>query len=372
MQYVFIIGSHPELSTDEVMAVVPGATLLKSTSEYCVIESAPIDCEAILNRMGGTIKIAQVIGDDVTPSVIAEHLAHATGKVKFGISFYGRTAARKSLGMEVKALLRQDGVSSRLVTSQQKALSSVIITKNKVQDFVVIDDSLLAVTQAVQDFRAYSKRDFGRPERDMLSGSMPPKLAQIMLNLSEKPFNAVIVDPFCGSGTMLQEAVLMGFKNVSGFDVSQKAVDDSKKNLEWLQKEFVESEIIMPNVSLGDVRELNTNCAQHSVDAIVSEPYLGPPLKGNESRAEIQKNIEQLTDLFIATFEQFKTVLKDDGVIVMIVPQFVYKREILQLPIFRKIESLGFEQLSKDDWVFARDDHKAQRYIGKWKIKKSV
>jgi hypothetical protein len=38
---------------------------------------------------------------------------------------------------------------------------------------------------ALQDFESYSKRDYGRPARDPRTGSLPPKLAQILINLAE-------------------------------------------------------------------------------------------------------------------------------------------------------------------------------------------
>ena len=44
---------------------------------------------------------------------------------------------------------------------------------------------LVAKTVWVQDIDAYSKRDINR-ERSMTVGMMPPKLAQIMINLSTK------------------------------------------------------------------------------------------------------------------------------------------------------------------------------------------
>ena len=87
----------------------------------------------------------------------------------------------------------------------------------------------LAQTEAVQPFEQFSARDFGRPGRDDLSGMLPPKLAIIMINLAQTPLNSILLDPFCGSGTILSEAVLLGYTNLIGTDISEKAIADSKK-----------------------------------------------------------------------------------------------------------------------------------------------
>src|SRR3989344_7958542 len=150
--------------------------------------------------------------------------------------------------MTVKKQLRSLGISCRLVTSRDKILSSVVVTKNNCHEFLVLgpppplsspslkggggikggggSQERLAKTCAVQEFEEYSQRDYGRPGRGLVFGSMPPKLAKIMINLAQLPASATILDPFCGSGTILQEALLLGYQNVIGSDVSTKAVAD--------------------------------------------------------------------------------------------------------------------------------------------------
>ncbi len=54
-----------------------------------------------------------------------------------------------------------------------------MIIPNKTGDYIA------AETVWVQDIDAYSKRDMDR-ERSMVVGMMPPKIAQIMINLATK------------------------------------------------------------------------------------------------------------------------------------------------------------------------------------------
>ena len=61
--------------------------------------------------------------------------------------------------------------------------------------------------------------------------AMSPKLAKAMVNLTGAEKNETICDPFCGTGGILVEAGLMGFKTI-GCDISKKMLAFAEKNLE--------------------------------------------------------------------------------------------------------------------------------------------
>lgn len=358
MKYVFILGHNPKLSVAEVLAVLPGAEVVDRSSSFLIMETDKIDCQKMVDKMGGSIKIAEIISEKVDKKLIIETLRQVQGdsKLNFGISYY--ECKPDKLGMEIKGELKKAGISSRLVVGKDKALSSVIVKKNKVNEFLIIADKYLAHTLAIQDFEAYGKRDFARPERDMRSGSMPPKLAQIMINLAQVDLTEKIHDPFCGSGTILQEALVMGYQKVSGSDKSEKAISDTRKNLAWLSRHFDIPEV---QVSQIDVRELSASVK--NIEAVVTEPYLGPPLRGGESREEILHNIDELEDLYTGAFEQFSELLNENGKVVIVFPTFRVGKEVLELKIMDKIKDLGFTQTSKDDLFFSRPDQKVYRNI---------
>ena len=82
----------------------------------------------------------------------------------------------------------------------------------------------------VQNINAYARRDQERPARDAKVGMLPPKLAQILINLAgELRSGATVLDPFCGTGVVLQEALLMGYR-AYGTDVSERMVEYSQRN----------------------------------------------------------------------------------------------------------------------------------------------
>jgi tRNA G10 N-methylase Trm11 len=91
---------------------------------------------------------------------------------------------------------------------------------------------IVAETIFVQDIDAYSKRDMER-ERSMVVGMMPPKIAQIMINMATKGDRDLQVwDAFCGLGTTMIEAWHAGYKKLIASDLSEAMVQATKTNMQ--------------------------------------------------------------------------------------------------------------------------------------------
>jgi len=363
MKYIFILGNNPELSVAEIQAVVPNIEIIEKNDRFLVAKSEQIDCSAVMQKLGGTIKIAEVIGEKTDKKQIIDLILDKKGasKVNFGFSYYAVTPDK--LGFEIKKDLKAQGISCRLVVSREKDLSSVIVKKNKVIDFVVLPN-YIGVTRVVQDFEEYSRRDFGRPASDAVSGMIPPKLAKMMINLSGDDTKRILLDPFCGSGTILAEAIVAGYSKFLGSDNSEKAIRDSRENIKWL----IENEKIKPapeyKIYKLDVRKLFTEF--QDADVIVSEPYLGTPIRGGESEKDIGKIIAELEDLYLDAFGQFKQVLSGGGKIVIVIPQWHIRGKIYNMNIFSAVERLGFKRLDKADLMYKRKSQKVWRQITIW------
>jgi tRNA G10 N-methylase Trm11 len=357
MKYFFLLGSNPTLSLAELSAVFAlgenlgyKAELVGKQNVLVLDLEESIATSALIKKLGGTIKIG-IIDSEVkpTPATILPTLKNLVkgitpvGKFKFGISYYGENKLNtKVLGMELKKFLKESDISSRWVTSKETELSSVVVGQNKLttsgKEFVLLqanDKLLIGYTLAVQPFKELSFRDYGRPARDDLSGMLPPKLAQIMINLTginvETRHGASLLDPFCGSGTILTEAILMGFKNLIGSDISKKAIEDTKKNVEWVAKNYKLQTLptCLPDRQAGrqvtNYKLFNKSASQisqvlksNSIDAIITEPYLGP----QRGRIDFNKVKHELEKLYSESFAEFKKILKPSGKIVMIWPVF--------------------------------------------------
>jgi tRNA1(Val) A37 N6-methylase TrmN6 len=346
--------------------------------------------------LGGTIKIAEQIaenaGEEDVAGIICEELQNIEGKTIFGISAYfagDKVELSKwceDLGKQIKREIKQSGKPVRYVFNREPILSSVTVSKNgldkKGREFLISKSAggyALAKTIAVQPFEEWGARDFGRPGRDDLSGMLPPKLARMMINLSGANTGSALLDPFCGSGTILSEAMLLGFSNVTGTDISDKAIADTKNNISWAEKTQNMSAVGKPNgreikIFQEDVQYLTKKIKPGSIDAIITEPYLGKPLKGRESEAELRSQTAELKTLYLAAFEQFTRLLKSGGMVVFIVPCFKLKNGWLKIDINNELKKLSFSpssliKIEGRDYaslLYARSDQRVGREI--WKF----
>ncbi|PKL72182.1 hypothetical protein CVV26_02630 [Candidatus Kuenenbacteria bacterium HGW-Kuenenbacteria-1] len=367
MQYCFILGHNPTLSIIEILNVFLlfkiDVQIISFSEEVLLLNVAnlfPLD--NFFSRLGGTIKIGEIKKDyenfdKIDINEILELLnIQKNKKVYFGLSLYNLGTAIpfnikadiKMLAIKIKRKLQEQGLKARWVISQEKNLSSVVVEKNKLIDqgaeiLILIEKNkiYLGKTLIVQEFEKYSQRDFNRPFREIQKGMIPPKLAQIMINLGQIKKDWVVLDPFCGSGTVLQEAILMKYKNIIGSDLDLNSVKITTKNLEWLFEKFkIKSAKCKVEISQCNAMNLSKKIQLNSIDAIISEPYLGP-MKNNRN---IQKTIQELSELYLKSFEEFKKILKKEGVIVIIFPVFVYfKNELLFLPILEQIKKIGWK-----------------------------
>ena len=365
-QYIFILGNNPELSVAEIKSVYPQISVIKKTDIFLIGSLADFDCQKAIHILGGTIKIGQVIGDKLDQELIIKEIVKkkTASKINYGLSFYKTKPT--SVGLEIKRKLKESGISSRLVVSQEPILSSVIVKKNKVVEFLVLPD-VLGLTCAVQEFEEYGKRDYNRPKIDARSGMLPPKLARMMINLASVNKDGVILDPFCGSGTVLSEALALGYKNLIGSDVSPKAASDTTDNLDWLANEYQLSDAHYQIYNL-EVGRLSDKIKPASINVIVSEPYLGPTLRGDAKENKIFKIITEVANIYLKAFREFKTVLKPAGRVVIVLPFWHLNGREFNLKIENKIADLGFIREDKNNLIYRRPEQKIWRQIEIWQI----
>lgn len=337
MEYFFILGSNPALSIAELSAIFEGElhnAEMSDDGSVLIFSSEKIaDIAPFIKVLGGTIKIGEVLDsqDEPQPDIqkildlVAKRIDSSTaaGKFPFGFSFYGRiNGDGKRIGMQTKDFLKEKGISSRWVTSRERQLSSVVVETNKLSSkgieiaFIKAGKKLFyGRTLSVQPFRELSFRDYGRPARDDRSGMLPPKLAQIMINLSGASKDAAILDPFCGSGTILSEAMLMGYDEISGSDLSSKAIADTKMNCSWVKEKF-KLDGGLPALRQADAGTLSKLHKNSTFDAIITEPFLGP----QRGRHDAAQTAQELDALYSKAFAEFEKILKPTGRIVMVWP----------------------------------------------------
>ena len=331
MKCFFILGTNPALSLAELTAVLGKTDLALINMRVVIFETKEkIEPEQLIKRLGGTIKIGRIFTESrIETSTMLEairpQIRPAAGKYKFGFSYYGSGRLNlKPLAMELKKNLAVNEVSCRWVISRDAALSSVVVEQNGLlkngAEFVLVrvkNKILIGQTVTVQPFKELERRDYGRPARDDLSGMLPPKLAQILINLSGAEKTGRLLDPFCGSGTILTEAILMGYENLIGSDLSPKAITDTKKNIEWFSSN-VKCQMSNVKLLLADATKISRSVEPNSINAIVTEPYLGP----QRGKIDTRTVVKELEKLYAECLLEFYKILKSAGRIVMIWPVF--------------------------------------------------
>lgn len=368
---IFILGRVPALSQAELAAVLGHSAFRALAPDVLRLDASVPDPVTLISRLGGTVKIGELVTTTFVPGAVAEDILQRAAeleKINFGLSWYGpapTSRKRLAIGLEIKKLLRQAGKSCRLVTSTQAQLSSVVVRKNHCYEYLILPDGCVARTAAVQDFADFAARDVGRPHRDVKSGTLPPKLARVMVNLAKVPAGGTLLDPFCGSGTILTEAVLSGVREVCGVDLAQKAVTEAQKNLQWLSRRFPQTQDARWSVGVGDARQLGKNFEGKFFDAIVTEPYLGPPRRGRETKNQLDRLIKELAELYAQAFSEFRKIIVPRGRVVFAQPAFVFGKEILNVPIVPDIKNFGFT-LEIGPLDYYRSDQLVRRQIYVW------
>ena len=167
------------------------------------------------------------------------------------------------------------------------------------------------------------KQDEERPVRFFTHGTSI-KLARTLVTLANIPYDGILLDPFCGTGTILIEALKQGMK-VIGVDKEPKCVRSSKTNLHHFSEKYPSREKMKAKwrVQLHDSRKL-TEAIQKRVDGVVTEPYLGPFLKHLPHFEEAQMTMKNLERLYTRVLALCKSLLKDGARIVFIMPEYNY------------------------------------------------
>jgi len=344
MDYIFILGTHPAWSVAEISSVLGEQDLLWEKERILVKQKAELNVQGLMQRLGGVLKIAVLENSlpanisfsdlaKITVEILQQKAVRGEGKLVFGLSDQGldSSLSLEKLGLQVKKELKKINISSRLVTSQEKELSSVVVGQNKLLSkgaelifYHNQENIIIARTLAIQKYKDLSRRDYGRPARDDHSGMLPPKLAQIMINVAaQTSFDDLLLDPFCGSGTIITEAMLMGYKNLIGTDLSEKAIRDSRVNAEWI-RELYQLET-RPKFHIKNATRIAQFLKTKSVDTIVTEPYLGP----QRGLSDIILVIDELESLYSQALENFYQILKPGGRVVMVWPVF-FGQEFLE------------------------------------------
>jgi len=331
----------------------------------------------------------------------------------------------QNLGLKLKRELRKSGTSLRLIPNADAALSSAVshhnklgLSPNKTELLIIAgrDGQLLvAESTGAQNITALAARDQGRPKRDAFVGMLPPKLALMMVNMAagttdkrvasggaapasdkisdfseegadrttgpagsdlrgnserigddgngvDSPI-PTLLDPFCGTGVLLQEAALLGL-HVYGTDLSEKMIHYSQDNLNWLQT----SHRTHFNWQLHQGDAMTTTWRQ-PIHAIATEAYLGQPFSAPPSPAKLAEVRGNCNHIITEFLRNLAPQLQKGTPLCLAVPAWRdTSGHFTHLPLVQKLSSLGYRQIalrnvSPSDLLYYREDQVVAREL---------
>lgn len=172
-----------------------------------------------------------------------------------------------------------------------------------------------------------------------------------------------ILDPFCGTGVILQEAALMGY-SVYGTDLVDKMISYSSDNLAWLE----DSHHIKVNAQLhaGDAM---TAQWQQPIGAVVAETYLGQPFSAPPSPpklAEVRKTCNHIITEFLKNLSG--QIASGTPVCIAVPAWKAVDGTFTHLPLIETIAQLGFKphefhHVSARDLMYFREDQVVAREL---------
>jgi len=230
---VFQLGNNPELSRAEIDAVFnydpKEGVLYKNFYEINIPKQV---LRTKFHELGGSVRaferkfegetfgeVVEAVRQDVTKN-------YTEGKkMRIGTFFFPDFITRKfsDFAKKIKLHTKENSISLRIVNRGSQNLDSNAVLKEKLlqeghTEYGIIQQQKkwwLLKTLEIQDVTGFVKRDMSKPVRDMKVGMMPPKMARMMINIvrnEEGELPSKVYDPFCGTGTVLLEAMDMGLK----------------------------------------------------------------------------------------------------------------------------------------------------------------
>lgn len=346
--FAFILGREYKLSLAELIHVFGQQNLRDFSEEIAIFELEKLDSKAILT-LGGTTRIIQIMSETTPESFATDAIEILSKKEKnskfsFALAAFGLKFPLADAGMRIKKTLAKN-FSVRLLNAKNENIHSAVFKREKLAKtgteislIHIAEKNYLGFSLACQDIDAYSRRDTAK-NRDMITGMMPPKLVQMMINfLSKNVQKNGVYDPFCGLGTTLIEAVNRGITTVFGSDISREMVTNSEESLHnfvaeekrWQERIRAAGGVPQKDFSnlVAKVFPLDATIIERTfIDEkipkninIISEGYLGRIMRKEEMTQDIVFSERRAISRLYEKFFQSLARAKFSGEIVMSFP----------------------------------------------------
>lgn len=402
MQSLLTLGRQPALGLAELESLFGSSSLTSLGPQAVLVDIDPANL--FFDRLGGAVKLCRVMYSFEAANwrQVEKQLLHAVprhvtslpeGKLQLGLSVQGFDLNLRQLeatGLSLKKAIRKTDRSVRLIPNKDLELNSAQVHHNKLTgptglELVIVSDgdrTVIAQTVAVQDIASYTYRDRERPRRDARVGMLPPKLAQILINLAvgrltadsvpmatdSAPSDQIILDPFCGTGVLLQEAALMGYTPY-GTDLEQRMIDYSAVNLDWLNQQY---HLGLPANFTRLAKADATNFIwEQPIHVVAGETYLGKPFTSPPAAEALAQTVADCNLIIKKFLRNIYAQIPSGTRFALAIPAWATKngpQPFKFLPLVDQISDLGYNRISfehagNDELIYFRPDQYVARQL---------
>jgi tRNA G10 N-methylase Trm11 len=363
MKYFFILGRNPELSRAEIFLYLKARDI---DFEEVVFEGNLLILDLKesfsfnIQSFGGLLALGSlrefINGNDFSLYLEKNEFIELD---KFSYCVLGNVDSsvfsEKFKKERKKAQIKNFGKKVKIQEGETFFFPNVNV---KIFAYFLKDLVLLGVVEQEFSSKDFEKRDMEKPfRREELAIS--PRLAKILVNLSGAKEGDLLLDPFCGVGGILQEALLEGI-DCGGIDNDKEAIRFANKNLSWLRENYkFYSRYDLYNQDSLDAKDLQ-------YDAIACESSLGELLRKKLSFKEKRRYLEEFRDHIVPLLFRFKRIKKNNARIAIVFPCFedvflngadflsqtglkVFSFKNLKFPIIEKRKD---QFINRQIWVF--------------------
>lgn len=345
MKYLFILGRNVELSKAEVFSYFEKeenkilSHELNKNGLLLELEK-PIE-ERVVDVFGGVISIGKVIASGEKNNLIRnleKEIIYFGENNKLNYVLWDFSNESEKVQEYLKKRFKSEKLKAtfkhlnRNIKLQDGEDAEIPSSKLIDEEYFVFGEETVYFGKIFQtcDYESLEKRDMEKPVRRE-SLAISPRLAKILINLSKVKKGETLLDPFCGIGTVLTEALLQEIK-VVGIDKDKDAVIGSRQNLEWAGFNKENYELI--NLD-------STSATINLVQGIATEPDLGDTLKKIPTKGKAEKQLKDFENLIIKVLNNFKE--KVSGRVVFTSPNIRIGKKRIYPNTQKVLEETGYK-----------------------------
>ncbi|MBK5112992.1 MAG: methyltransferase [Candidatus Heimdallarchaeota archaeon] len=293
--FFHLSGIHPELPVFEVLSVLESEyyshEILKKSTQCLVLKCSKEGAYLAADRAAyckravrihykteeiedTVLKLAKKITQEIDfEDIMNNHKSFLVRVYRVGKAYSEYDSMDLEVAIGKKIWDKMNGACE--VDTKNPDITFVLLFT---QDELLFGEEVYARKKGSFESRRADRRPYFKP------GTLEPRFARMMVNLSKASTQSFLLDPFCGPGGIILEGVLMNC-SVVGLDIDKRMVKGSIRNLAHYKPNS------QYHVFVSDARKLPFH---NNVKSIATDPPYG------RATSTYGKEVEDLLDQFFS------------------------------------------------------------------------